>query len=132
MGFYNKPFVGYYLLFFNDVYPLFGQIDIKGSSTARNDATQQDLVLQLQHVEQIIERISKVEDLPIYEQLIFRISNYREEIKTHLEVDTERRVLNFLRNEIVPLYDHLAGKSEVLADLIQEYRNSDTAEACDQ
>ncbi|MBT8268990.1 MAG: GAF domain-containing protein, partial [Bacteroidia bacterium] len=32
---------------FEDVYPLFGQIDIKGSSMARNTATQQDLSLQL-------------------------------------------------------------------------------------
>ena len=119
--FYEQTPSAFREIVFNDVYPLFGQIDIKGSSTARNEATQQDLILQLKHVEKIIERISKVEHLPIYEQLIFRISKYREEIKSHLEVDTERRVLSFLRDEIVPLYDHLSGKNEVLANLIKEY-----------
>ncbi len=32
---------------FNDVYPLFGQSDIKGSSEARNNAIQEDLITQL-------------------------------------------------------------------------------------
>jgi hypothetical protein len=106
---------------FENVYPLFGQIDIKGSSTARNDATQQDLVLQLKLVKKIIEKILKEESLPIYDQLIFRINKYLDEIKDHLEVDTERRVLSFLKNEIVPLYDHLSKKNDTLAGLIDLY-----------
>ncbi len=32
---------------FNDVYPLFGQSDIKGSSIARNNAIKEDLTTQL-------------------------------------------------------------------------------------
>ena len=35
---------------FEDVYPLYGQIDIKGSSDARNHAIQKDLVLQLRGI----------------------------------------------------------------------------------
>ena len=31
---------------FENIYPLYGQIDIKGSSEARNWATQQDLSIQ--------------------------------------------------------------------------------------
>jgi hypothetical protein len=106
---------------FNDVYPLFGQIDIKGSSVARNDATQRDLILQLQHVQEIIKKIWKLESLPIYEQLSYRVEKFEEEVKTNFEVDTERRVLSFLKDEIVPLYDHLAKKNDTLAKLIQEY-----------
>ena len=32
---------------FSDVYPLYGQIDIKGSSEMRNTTTQEDIVLQV-------------------------------------------------------------------------------------
>lgn len=106
---------------FENVYPLFGQIDIKGSSTARNDATQKDLALQLKHVQKIIEKIYKIESLPIYEQMIFSISEYLREIKDHMEVDTERKVLNFLRTEIIPLYKHLGKKNDALKKLIAEY-----------
>lgn len=106
---------------FENVYPLFGQVDIKGSSMARNSATQKDLTLQLKQVKKIIEKIFKVESLPIYEQLIFRINDYLEEIKNDLEVDTERRLLNFLRDEIIPLYDHLSNKNDTLKSLISQY-----------
>ncbi|MBT8274751.1 MAG: GAF domain-containing protein [Bacteroidia bacterium] len=119
--FYEENPSSFHEVVFEDVYPLFGQIDIKGSSTARNDATQQDLVLQLKLVKQIIEKILNVESLPIYDQLIFRINKYLDEIKDHLEVDTERRVLSFLKNEIVPLYDHLSKKNDTLAGLIDHY-----------
>ncbi len=39
--------VGFGKIAFEDIYPLYGQIDIKGSSEARNFATKQDLTLQL-------------------------------------------------------------------------------------
>ncbi len=118
---YDENPASYREIVFKDVYPLFGQVDIKGSSAARNDATQQDLVLQLRLVKQIIEKILNVESLPIYDQLIFRINKYLDEIKDHLEVDTERRVLSFLKNEIVPLYDHLSKKNDTLSGLIDHY-----------
>lgn len=106
---------------FENVYPLFGQIDIKGSSNARNVATKNDLILQLHHVKKIIDKIYKIEALPIYEQINFRIDNFLKDIQEHLQVDSERRVLSFLRNEIVPLYDHLSAKNDKLKSLISQY-----------
>ena len=106
---------------FENVYPLFGQIDIKGSSHARNVATKDDLILQLHHVKKIIDRIYKIEPLPIYEQINFRIDIFLNVLDEHLQVDSERRVLNFLRNEIVPLYDHLSAKNDKLKALIDKY-----------
>jgi len=106
---------------FENVYPLFGQIDIKGSSHARNVATKDDLILQLKQVKKIVDKIYKIEALPIYEQINYRIDNFLKDIKDHLQVDSERRVLNFLRNEIVPLYDHLSSKNDKLKSLIREY-----------
>nr|MCH9660631.1 GAF domain-containing protein [Bacteroidota bacterium] len=113
--------VSYREIVFKDVYPLFGQIDIKGSSEARNTATKHDLILQLQEVKSIISKVSKDEALPIYEQMMFRIDGFLTDINTNLQVDSERRVLNFLKNDVVPLYDHLQTKSKKLNDLIKEY-----------
>jgi hypothetical protein len=106
---------------FENVYPLYGQIDIKGSSQARNLATQEDLILQLNHVQKIIRKIYKIDALPIYEQIDFRINTYLNDIDDHLNVDSERLVLNFLQQEIVPLYEHLKTKSPALEALIDEY-----------
>ncbi|NND64108.1 MAG: GAF domain-containing protein, partial [Flavobacteriaceae bacterium] len=106
---------------FDKVYPLFGQIDIKGSSQARNDATTKDLILQLKHVQKIMKKTFEIEPLPIYEQLNFRIEGYLKKIKDQLEVDSERKVLNFLKSEIVPLYKHLRKKGDRFKELIDKY-----------
>ena len=60
---------------FKNVYPLFGQIDIKGSSMARNTATRKDLVLQLTEVKSIFKLASKVENIPYKDQLADQIDN---------------------------------------------------------
>lgn len=106
---------------FEKVFPLFGQIDIKGSSEARNEATKKDLLHQLKLVQKIIKKTADFDPLPIYEQLDYRLEHYKSEIEENLEVDTERRVLNFLKNEIVPLYKHLQKKDERFKKLVQDY-----------
>jgi hypothetical protein len=108
---------------FEDVYPLYGQIDIKGSSEARNIATQKDLELQLDIIQKIIKRIHAIENLPIYEQMEFRINDYLKDLKGELQVDSERQILNFLRKEILPLFSHLSKKSPSLKELITEYNS---------
>jgi len=111
-------------LVFDDVYPLFGQVDIKGSSMARNIATKQDLLLQLDQIQKMIRKIYKIEALPIYEQINFRIKKYIKDLKEDFKVDSERQVLSFLRKEIIPLFDHLKAKSEPLAHLVAAYNES--------
>ncbi len=108
---------------FENVYPLYGQIDIKGSSEARNEATKKDLVLQLEQIQKIIKRIYALEKLPIYEQLEFRILEFLKDFNTEeLQVNSERQVLQFLKYEIVPLFKHLSKKSEALKAMVVEYQ----------
>ena len=113
---------------FEDVYPLYGQMDIKGSSEARNIATQKDLQLQLQLIQEMIKKINAIETLPIYEQMEYRIADFLEELEDELQVDSERQVLGFLRKEIIPLFSHLSKKSVSLKTLIEEY-NKEVEEA---
>jgi len=119
--YYDESPASFREVVFEDVYPLYGQIDIKGSSSARNVATQKDLLLQLNAVKKILSDILSTEKMPIYEQLIYRISKYIKEIKELLEVDTERRVLSFLKNEIDPIFEHLSQKNASLSKTIMEY-----------
>lgn len=92
---------------FENIYPLYGQIDIKGSSEARNWATQQDLSLQLNTVKEILVEASKVEELPIYEQYIFQLNEFLKGIEVHFQVDSEHQISNFIKNEIEPILKHL-------------------------
>ncbi|OEK07802.1 cell surface protein [Flavivirga aquatica] len=92
---------------FENIYPLYGQIDIKGSSEARNKATQLDLTLQLKAVKSIFEKASEVEVLPIYEQYIYQIKNYLKDLKTNFQVDSEQHIAEFFKQDIEPVLKHL-------------------------
>jgi len=106
---------------FEKVYPLFGQMDVKGSSEARNQATQKDLTLQLQLVSKIVETLISVYNLPIYEQLKFQVEDLLEELDTDFRVDSEQKITSFLKNDIEKLFRFLAGKDVYIKEAIDEY-----------
>ncbi len=102
---------------FEDVYPLFGQIDIKGSSVARNKATQKDLKLQLKAARTIIEKAIEEKPLPIYEQIIFQIDKYLDKISTQFQVDSERKISEFFDQEITPVFYHLLSENKLTKEI---------------
>ncbi|AUC75327.1 GAF domain-containing protein [Olleya sp. Bg11-27] len=106
---------------FEKVYPLFGQIDVKGSSDARNNATQKDLSLQLKMVERIIKTVYKTEKLPIFEQLLFQIGAYKKALKLDFKVDSEQRVTQFFKNEIEPLFKFQLKSKTYIKEDIEDY-----------
>lgn len=108
---------------FKDIYPLYGQIDVVASSDARNDAIQKDLLHQLQEIQSIIDKAYKLEELPIYEQVKFRISDFMEDLESSLNASSEQKVFNLLQKEVNPIMSHLRKQSSELKDLVEEYQN---------
>jgi len=107
---------------FKDVYPLYGQIDIVGSSDARNSAIQDDLMHQLEEIEHIIDMAYQIENMPIYDQVRFRITDFKEDLQDTLNASSEQRVFNLLQKEVNPLMQHLSGQSEELKKLVDNYQ----------
>lgn len=108
---------------FEGVYPLYGQIDIKGSSEARNKATKQDLTLQLKAVKSIFKKAFEVEPLPIYEQLIYQVKNYLRGLDNNFQVDSEQQISSFFKQEVEPVFKHLS-VVESLKEPIEAYHSS--------
>ncbi|WP_445381126.1 GAF domain-containing protein [Robiginitalea sp. IMCC43444] len=106
---------------FDEVYPLYGQIDIKGSSTARNAAIQRDLIIQLSRINSIMEKAKASTSLPIYEELSFRVANHIDEIKEMLHTNSEQAIFNFIQEEMVPVLAHLKKENTDLAAEIEAY-----------
>lgn len=92
---------------FENIYPLYGQIDIKGSSEARNWATKQDLTLQLNTVKSILEAAFTHEELPIYEQYIYQIKDFLKGLEMNFQVDSEQQISAFFKDEIDSVLEHL-------------------------
>lgn len=114
---------------FDNIYPLYGQIDIVASSEARNNAIQRDLLDQLKHILSIILDAEEVEDLHIYEQVKFRIKEFEKELSQSLNASSEQKVFNLLQREINPVMDHISRQNDDLKQKVQDYRkkiNSET------
>lgn len=108
---------------FENIYPLYGQIDIKGSSEARNWATQQDLKTQLNSVYSILENAFQNEALPIYEQYMFQVKDYLVSLDKNFQVDSEQQITTFFRNDIRDVLTHLY-QANMLKPEIENYFSS--------
>lgn len=106
---------------FGNVYPLFGQIDVKGSSEARNSATQQDLSEQLKCAKNIIDKAIENINMPVYEQVSFQINDYLNQIETTFKVDSEHLISQFLQSEVSPLLELIAKTNTHLKVDIDNY-----------
>jgi len=109
---------------FNDVYPLYGQIDIKASSQARNTAIQRDLMIQLSNVKEVLNAALKFEDLPIYEELIYRIDIFIEDIKETLFSNSEQTIFDFVNDDVLPIFNHLKKQNSEVTKMVEEYEKT--------
>ncbi|CAM1346108.1 GAF domain-containing protein [Tenacibaculum crassostreae] len=108
---------------FPNVYPLFGQSDIKGSSIARNNAIKEDLTTQLSLAISVLKEACKSEMLPIYKELRFRVEEYLLEVKKGLKAGDEIGILDFLKREIYPAFNHIKEVNSELDTLVKTYMN---------
>ena len=108
-------------IIFHDVVPLFGQLDIKGSSLARNTAIKHDLTTQLTLAINVLKEANKNEPLPIYGELKFRVNEYLNEVKDGLKAGDEINILDFLKRDIYPVFSHVKKANDKLAKLVKIY-----------
>lgn len=109
---------------FKQVYPLYGQCDIKNSSDTRNNAIQKDLMYQLNLSKDILDVVSTEDYVPIYGELKFRIQNHITTIETNLSTGDELQLIDFFKKEVYPLFKHLLKiVSVTVKNLIRDYFN---------
>jgi len=109
---------------FNDVYPLYGQIDIKASSQARNTAIQRDLMIQLSNIKEVLNAAFKIEKLTVYEELIYRINNFIEDIEESLFSDSEQTIFDFVNDDVLPIFNHLKKQNSEVTKMVEEYEKT--------
>ena len=108
---------------FDNVYPLYGQSDIKGSSEARNEAIIEDLISQLSLAINVLNKACKTEKLPIYNELMYRVSQYLSDVKGGLNAGDEIGILDFLKREIYPVFNHIKNINVNLSTEVNIYMN---------
>ena len=107
---------------FEEIYPLYGVSDIRGSSTHRNAAIRADLVEHLRLAQEILRLGHGIRPLPILDQLVYRVGKKIAHLETGLAAGDELTLLDFLRREIEPLFTHMQEFGPDVNEQIQAYR----------
>ncbi|MFT4568104.1 MAG: hypothetical protein ACI9FN_003073 [Saprospiraceae bacterium] len=108
-------------ILFHDLTALYGQIDISGSSQARNEAIAKDLKQQIGLVQDIINKIHEIVNMPLLESIQFQIEIISEKLSSDLAAGMEQEVLEFLRRTINPLIEEMRLRDSRLEDIISNY-----------
>lgn len=106
---------------FENVFPLFGQIDIVGSSKARNKAIQEDLTEQLSESIAILQEVTNEHSMPFYEQLIFNANKHLTKLNKQFSSSSEQTINHFFQGEILPVFNYLNKSSDIQSTRLTEF-----------
>ncbi len=107
---------------FPEVYPLFGASDIRSSSTTRNHAIQTDLLEQLELADRVLETAYRVQPLPYIDQLRYRLKGWVDELTPGLHSGSEMRIIEFLKQEIEPVFPRLERFDVSVLSAVEHYQ----------
>lgn len=106
---------------FDEVYPLYGAIDIRNSSLERSKAIQKDIMEQLGLASVTLKQLQEQMSLPLLEGLQFKIERFHEAINKSLQAEDEIRINDFLNSELTPVLQHLQKGNPKVQELTDRY-----------
>lgn len=106
---------------FEKVVPLYGQMDIRGSSKIRNDAIRDDLKTQLQLIKKVLNEAKIKKGLIFYDQLSHVVDKNLYKIEESIDAGDETNVLNFIHDKIDPVLSYLEDQ-ELEISALGKYR----------
>lgn len=120
----NNPSLEIGAVKFNPVYPVYGAIDVKDSSSGRRICHQKDIIEQLTQVEVILHllkddegKISK-ESINILQNKIVEL---RKKITNHISPEDEIKINEFIKNEVHVFLNNLLDASDINLKPVKEY-----------
>jgi hypothetical protein len=111
-------------ILFDNVYPLYGAIDVRNSSTERNKAIKQDTLEQLDMASAIIEKAGQQTDFPILRAIDFKIKKYRHSVSNIILSEDEVAINLFFKKEVVEVFEQLKEIVPELEEDITKYFTS--------
>lgn len=106
---------------FEQVYPLYGAIDIRNSTIERSHAIQKDLKEHLNLVEETLNKLQTQLSLPLLEGLTFKNHNFRQSIDKGLPTENEVRINDFFELELNPVLQHLQKSNLQAQEIVAQY-----------
>jgi len=106
---------------FEEVYPLYGAIDVRNSTIQRNLALEQDLRKQLNLLVDLLQQLKKVHFLTIIDEMIYKAKHLTDRIDQQFGSDEQYEINQFLETEIVAFLLHYHENYKGAEALINQY-----------
>ncbi len=106
---------------FSDVYPLYGAIDVRNSSTARSHSVQLDTLEQLELAKKVVKKAQAELSFPLMQEIEFKIEKFIAAASDVLQAEEELSIHDFLQGQVVSVFNHLQATEPSLKDKIAEY-----------
>ncbi len=108
---------------FENVYPLYGSVDVRNSSMERMAAIQKDIKAQLELVIEVLDKLQAQVQLPLLEGLKFKSENFRQAIDKNMQAEDEIRINDFFETELNPVLQHLQKGNLKGREIVNDYFN---------
>ena len=109
---------------FPDVFPLYGAIDVRNSSTERSHSIQLDLLEQLEMARKVVKKAQTDMPFPVLQEIEFKLEKYIASASDVLLSDEEINIHDFLHGQVVSIFNHLQSTQPSLKNEIEKYFSS--------
>jgi hypothetical protein len=108
-------------IYFKDVYPLYGAVDIRNSTIERNGALRRDLQIQFRLLAETLASLQEVVSLQLLDELLHQAQKWRQAMNGALTTADELNLNAFLRDKVGFFLTHFRETRPDLTDLITPY-----------
>lgn len=106
---------------FPNVYPLFGSIDIRNSSTERSHSIQLDFIEQLEMAKNVVKKAQSEMTFPLLQEIEFKIDKFIASTADVLLSDEEVSIHDFLQGQVTSIFNHLHSTQHTVKKDIEHY-----------
>jgi len=108
-------------IYFENVFPLYGAIDIRNSTVERNNALRKDLETQFDILISTLTKLQKQSGLGLLEELIFQCRKWKESIGGMLTTAEEMELNTFLKDKVDVFFKHFSESRPDTASIVEPY-----------
>ena len=108
-------------ILFEQVYPLYGAVDIRNSTVERNLALQADLKMQFGLLSDLLEKLGLIHPLGLIDEMNFKAKHFLDSIPENLTGEEDYRIRQFFEDEIVSFLLHFRESYPASQQLISDY-----------
>jgi hypothetical protein len=110
---------------FKEVYPLFGEVDIRNSSLTRNLSVKNDLKNQVNQLILLLEQLHQDKSIQGAEQNLAELKVFIDELSAGIKADTEQSIQHYLDVNIYPLFSRANMEGARAAEIADYFENID-------